>query len=545
MPPQIDPRTMISLLGEGRAAFKTADYVRSEELFQAALEAGADELDCRQHLARIYNLSNDWSKALQQWLWLQEHAEGRLRAESQLQVARGYFRLKNYDAAVAAFKEVLASQPDHAEARRRLLQISERKDDAWSAGTTADRAEAPKRVQETDTLVGSAGELPAAEPRSSVADANLVDEAKAAFNEDKLEYSRVLFIRAIEQGADEAICRLHLARICNLQEEWEQALEHWKWLRDQDTGKLEPYLQIGRAELNRGAYAAAVEAFERVLALAPDHAEAKDRLQQARTFRKQSEEEDLAEGGSWLSHVPEALRWQLAKDALHIGNASTKAALDMAVETLASLDRLIQAFGEMKGDMLRHRQLYALQAAGQVEQARRELKKVRALARAIDRRTMKVIQISGGEGAGKPGSDRPHSNGAYSNEAHSNGLRSNGPVPPRLSWRGAETTAAVEAFRDQGFDAAVLSVLRGCPPDRHAAALSSLGEALEVVDKSAAIRAYWLSFGANPSQSNARHLSVKLSRSGDLANSTAMAIAGRRLDGANGQSQGNRAVAED
>lgn len=748
MPPTSEPRTVVAFLTEGRAAFKTADYARSEGLFQAALEAGADELDCRQHLARIYNLSNDWPKALQQWLWLREHAEGQLRAESQLQVARGHFRLKNHEAAVAAFKEVLASQPDHAEARQRLLQISTMPgrapgpelrpdplpgqsgtagrlkeigpvagpplptpspsepaarpvdatrlpDEGWAAsesmdcarneGTTPDRAKAPERAQKIDTLTRSAGEVakavprfspadriarlinearaafkaqdfdgserlfldalesgadgqtcrlhlariynsrsewakalaqwrwlherepgelelqlqvaralfrlkrypqaavefkavlqlsphhaeaqrrlramnalpadplplrpssidaqqpaselsstpsnPEAQPPAAIAEAgeseglSLVDEAKAAFNENKLDYSKALFIRAIEQGADEAVCRLHLARICNLQEEWEQALEHWKWLRDHDKGKLEPYLQIGRAELNRGSYAEAAEAFERVLALAPDHAEAQDRLQQAHTFRKQSEEQDLAEGGSWLSLVPEGLRWQLAKDALHIGNASTKAAIDMAVETLESLDRLIQAFGEMQGDMIRHRQLYALQAAGQVEQARRELRKVRAVARAIDRRTTKAIQISERDEASKPGVDRP--------------------VPRRPSWRGAETTAAVEVFRVQGFDGAVLSVLNGCPRDQRATALAGLGEALQDVDRSAAVRAYWLAFGANPSQSNARLLSFKLHQSGDLANSSAMAVAGRRLDGANGQSRENRALAED
>lgn len=652
MPPEPEPRTAVALLSEGRAAFRTADYARSERLFRAALEEGADESDCRQHLARIYNLLNDWPEALQQWLWLREHAKGQLRVEAQLQVARGYFRLRNYEAAAAKFTEVLASAPDHAEARQRLNQISampleinasalstveepkaesgpppvdettrlvndgraafraqdldtserlfiealgtgadgqvcrlhlariynSRSDWAnalaqwrwlneqdpgalepqlqvaralfrlkrYEEATVAfksvlelspDHAEALRRLREIEALrddplphapsavvpsaieaqqaasdVSPAPSIPVAPlppPMAEPAETErptLVDEAKAAFADENLEYSKALFTRAIEQGADEAVCRLHLARICNVQEEWEQALDQWKWLRDRDRSRLEPHLQIGRAQLNLGYYAEAAEAFETVLAVAPDHAEAKDRLQQARALGKQSEAGDLAPGESWLSRVPESLRWQLAKDALQIGTATVETTIDLAVGHVESLNRLIRAFGDANGEAISHRQLYALQAAGQVEQARRELKKVRALVRALDRRTRKMIRLLDRDGASTSGFD--------------------GPVPPRPPWRHGCIEAAVETFQAHGFEAAVLSLVRTCPPGQRAATLAGLAEALQELDGSAALRAGWLSFGANPSRPVAERLSLEMCRSGGPAGSSALANAG-------------------
>jgi cytochrome c-type biogenesis protein CcmH/NrfG len=51
-------------------------------------------------------------------------------------------------------------------------------------------------------------------------------------------------------------------------------------LRDQTPSKIEPHLQVARAQFRLGRYAEAVAGFEAVLALAPDHTEAQLRLQQ-------------------------------------------------------------------------------------------------------------------------------------------------------------------------------------------------------------------------------------------------------------------------
>lgn len=86
------------------------------------------------------------------------------------------------------------------------------------------------------------------------------------------------FLAALQSGADEGICRLHLARIYNRNGEWEKALEQWSWLRDRDRDRVEPHLQVGRAQLRLGRYPEASNAFNDVLALAPNHAEAQQRL---------------------------------------------------------------------------------------------------------------------------------------------------------------------------------------------------------------------------------------------------------------------------
>lgn len=111
-----------ALLNEGRSAFKEADYARSEELLRKALEAGANEFDCRQHLARIYNLEQEWSKAMEQWRWLRDRFPGKV--EPHLQVGRGHYRLNEYGDAAAAFEAVLKLVPDHPEARKTLDKIA-------------------------------------------------------------------------------------------------------------------------------------------------------------------------------------------------------------------------------------------------------------------------------------------------------------------------------------------------------------------------------------------------------------------------------------
>lgn len=86
------------------------------------------------------------------------------------------------------------------------------------------------------------------------------------------------FVAALQSGADEGVCRLHLARIYNRNGRWEKALEQWSWLRDRDRDRMEPHLQVGRAQLRLGRYLEASNAFNDVLALAPDHAEAQQKL---------------------------------------------------------------------------------------------------------------------------------------------------------------------------------------------------------------------------------------------------------------------------
>jgi tetratricopeptide (TPR) repeat protein len=227
-----EPRSATALLDEGRAAFRAEDHVKSEGSFLAALRAGADEAVCRLHLARIYNLRKDWGKALEQWIWLRDQDPGKI--EPQLQVTRAQFRLGRYREAIAGSQMVLGLAPDHAEARQKLLESA-----------TA-----------------------------------LLDEGRAAFKAADYTRSRERFLEALRAGADEAVCRLHLARIYNLEEEWPNALEEWKWLRDQTPSKIEPHLQVARAQFRLGRYAEAVAGFEAVLALAPDHTEAQLRLQQ-------------------------------------------------------------------------------------------------------------------------------------------------------------------------------------------------------------------------------------------------------------------------
>lgn len=126
-----------AILNEARAAFKEEDYARSEALFLRALEMGADEATGRLHLARIYNLEQNWPKAQTQWKWLRNHLPASV--EPHLQVARGHFRLGEYGEAIVAFKSVLGLQPDHAEAQQSLQKIAAiQEQDAFPRDSTDD-----------------------------------------------------------------------------------------------------------------------------------------------------------------------------------------------------------------------------------------------------------------------------------------------------------------------------------------------------------------------------------------------------------------------
>ncbi|GEP58617.1 glycosyltransferase family 4 protein [Reyranella soli] len=116
------PTAASMLLDEGKAAFKAENLAHSEATFLKAMAVGADEAECRRHLARIYNLEQDWKRALEQWLWLRDLNPKEL--EPQLQVARGQFRTGRFAEASDSFKCVLALAPDHTEAQEGIKQIS-------------------------------------------------------------------------------------------------------------------------------------------------------------------------------------------------------------------------------------------------------------------------------------------------------------------------------------------------------------------------------------------------------------------------------------
>ncbi len=113
-------------------------------------------------------------------------------------------------------------------------------------------------------------------------------EGRAAFaagNDPEAERS---LLAALQSGANEDICRLHLARIYNRNGNWEKALEQWSWLRDRDRDRLEPHLQVGRAQLRMGRYPEASAAFNDVLALVPNHMEACQKLRELQALKNQA-----------------------------------------------------------------------------------------------------------------------------------------------------------------------------------------------------------------------------------------------------------------
>lgn len=105
-----------------------------------------------------------------------------------------------------------------------------------------------------------------------------LDEGRRQFAAGNYGDSESLLLKALKGGADESVCRLYLARICNHAKRWEGSLEHWLWLRDQDPSKLEPQLQVARALFRLDRREEAAVGFRAVLALDQEHQEARTRL---------------------------------------------------------------------------------------------------------------------------------------------------------------------------------------------------------------------------------------------------------------------------
>lgn len=106
----------------------------------------------------------------------------------------------------------------------------------------------------------------------------LVRAGRAAFKAGDHQSSERNFVAALVFAIEEADCHLHLARIFNTRQDWEKSLEQWIWLRDHDPERMEPHLQIARACFRLGRLTEATAAFQVVLRMAPDHAEANERL---------------------------------------------------------------------------------------------------------------------------------------------------------------------------------------------------------------------------------------------------------------------------
>ena len=91
--------------------------------------------------------------------------------------------------------------------------------------------------------------------------AALLRAARAAYRTGDQRLGEAIFTAALAAGADERVCRQHLARIYNFDRNWAKALEHWRWLCDAAPGELEPQLQVARAHFRLANYKEAEESF--------------------------------------------------------------------------------------------------------------------------------------------------------------------------------------------------------------------------------------------------------------------------------------------
>lgn len=459
-----------ALMDGARVAFRNEDHEAAADGFAAALAAGAPEADCHGYLARIGSSRRDWPAALEHWAWLRDRDP--TKVEPHLQVARALLHLNRTVDAAAGFEAVVALEPDHLEALQRLREI--RGD-----------GQAP---------VPGVG-------RSAAVDA-LLEEGRAAFKAEDFALAEASFFRAISAGADEAACRLYLARIYNIEQDWPKSLEQWTWLRDHDLSELEPQLQVARAQFRLGRLSAAAAGYRAVLDLAPQHDEALLALRQIDGIRQQAQaSEGFAAGDSWLSLVPTEWRWQLAGDSVEAAVAALEAALGEVGRQAGALGGLLRAYGEADGDLSAHRQLYRVQAEARADEIGRQVKGARRSARRLSIRTAKMLRTFA------DATDIPASSPSL--DAPSGTPASWGREPP--------LAIAVALCRDSGFRVGLRWLLRVTPVDNRATMLLDFAAALREIDETASIRAYWLAYGVCATPAAALRVAGRLYQAGHLS----------------------------
>ena len=117
------------LVSAGHVEFAAGNFRRSEQDFVAALELGADEATCREHLAQIYSQAQSWSKALghQRRLAAVKPDDLAVRVE----YARLCFRAGELDEAGTAFNAALAAGAAPLDCHTSLARIYEERRD-WA-----------------------------------------------------------------------------------------------------------------------------------------------------------------------------------------------------------------------------------------------------------------------------------------------------------------------------------------------------------------------------------------------------------------------------
>ncbi|MFV3126367.1 hypothetical protein [Niveispirillum sp. KHB5.9] len=109
-------------LRQGRAAFKAEEWdnARLATLHATNLDPGLTE--AWQILARAAHRARDWQNCLKAWQVL--HQADQAAFEPRLQLARNHRRLGELPQALHWFREALAVNPDHAEAREAVAELT-------------------------------------------------------------------------------------------------------------------------------------------------------------------------------------------------------------------------------------------------------------------------------------------------------------------------------------------------------------------------------------------------------------------------------------
>lgn len=487
-------------LAQARQELDAGNHEAAERLILSALQRGIKETISRPLLAKVYEASSDWPKALEQWQWL--HDNDRDDTQIRLNLGRVLVRVGRRDDARAHYEAILERdrQEQRAIIRLRDLLVSMAKK-AFEIGNYRHSERDFRRALELgadestcrEYLAQIYSELKiwpkALEQQRWLNEARpgdlegRVQYARLCFRANRLEEAKEAFKQALDSGADALDCHTSLARIYEEKKDWVNAAATWKAVLACDPARTEAYLRLAKALFALKRFEDAKEAFEEVLRLAPEQREARDGLVRLQAIVESSIRSPAPDETSWLMRLEPELRWSLASQVMSIELTAVRRAIQSARARAAGLAKIAVAYGVAEGPGRSHRELFRVQADPALSEVEALLRKLAHQLGAFEQKTARVVEAVAQEaGYEAPPRAQPTAQ-----------------VPAPALAR-ALVRDALLTFRRHGLDRAVESLICRAEFEDAQDLLMEFAAALQELDLAAAARVYSMAYAVAPTE---------------------------------------------
>jgi predicted Zn-dependent protease len=212
------------------------------------------------------------------------------RREGHIQLARSFDRTSQFGRATKAWREVLALDPENAEAQQAMSVISRRAITAGRAAITEGQFVDAWRI--FNDLRAEEPDNEEAPRRLDQIERNILKDMRAAYKQRRLQHIFAYGKRIPNLLSDNAEAQLLLARAAMELHRFDVAAEHWRLLAALDPlNSAKPHLQVARCYLRAGLQMEAGDAIKELKIHDPQNPEGKKLKDDLRQLMLASEPE--------------------------------------------------------------------------------------------------------------------------------------------------------------------------------------------------------------------------------------------------------------